>query len=125
MTREASNTGPTRQHGLAQGMLALWDISKQPLTNDREAKLGFGNGAIATTIVGFNEATLADTIADGIANPLSGLHVSRLFEPDNWTPRIHVEGGRGRDVVQALRLIADSTNPHDVRTHRSTQIVDQ
>jgi hypothetical protein len=113
-----------RERGFLKRTIALWDLSKLPATNDRLAKLGFGDLTPFGAIVEFDEATQiakpADpTVVDGMVLGM------RYPEPDNWMLRLHDEKGEGNDGVWAHRLIADHTNAATSRTNRSTFVIDQ
>lgn len=121
----SSPRGP-REYGANKGMLALWDLSKNPVDNtDRVAKLG--------ETFDFTRAVAIEKI-DPVIHSLSlfdGVHdkpklmTARAFEPDNFWFHMHDEQGRGVDSVWELRMIADHTNKVTSRKHRGTPVIDQ
>jgi len=108
--------------------LTFWDLSESPVTNDRIKKLGAELASRAQAIADYDEKAHRAKFADAL-QPDRGKNAPvvtlRLFEPDNWVPRLHEENGRGKDCVWALRFISDHSNYARERECRSTMVLDQ
>jgi hypothetical protein len=108
--------------------LTFWDLSESPTTNDRIKKLGAELASRAQALADYDEKAHVGKYADAL-QPDRGQNqpvvTLRLFEPDNWVPRLHEENGRGKDSVWALRFISDHSNYAKERECRSTMVIDQ
>lgn len=102
---------PTSDYRMVKGMLAFWDLSKNPSGNNRLAKLGTGDRVHGVAIGSYDATKLTNTIIDGQTVP--GIFNSwRMVEPDNWMLRVHDQ--KTADNVWALRLICDHENRKSV-----------
>jgi len=113
------------EYRINRGMLAFWDLSNQPETNDREKKLGRADPTRGAAFFDWDEEAQSGKIADGLTNRGSTITSIRHFEPDNFVLRLHTELGRGKDGVWALRNIVEHENLAAERGHRSTMWIDQ
>lgn len=120
------NRPADQEYGVVKGMIGYWDVSNEPKDNgDRLKKLGKGDVAHGVTVLKFDLKTLRNELADGYTTELTDVVTRRMHEPDNWALRLHMDKGRGRDGVWAIRNIVDHENRHDERTHRSTIWINQ
>lgn len=127
------------EHGSLGKFLALWDMSKHPYTNDREAKLGYGFHQKAAAYYSFDEETQIAGLADGLGEDTRNavevqgvVRVSpplysslRSLNPDHWVPRFTDEGGLEPTGTWDVRLTVDATNPQDSRTNLGMMVIDQ
>lgn len=116
-------TGRPPVYQLTRSTLPLWDLTYGPSTNNRDLKIGTVEGGAAMAVLQL-DGDRRTKIADGFLN-MPGYNTRRPFEPDNFILRPHVAKGKGRDVVWALRMVADHENHNAERTCRSTWVIDQ
>lgn len=107
----------SHEMGLCRKTIALVDQSLKAHTNNRSAKLGFGNNTFATAILGYNATTKQIQAGDGTSSALA----RAAFEPDNWLERKH----SGTDHVWSVRLSVDRDNKAQEKKNRSTHVIDQ
>ena len=119
--------------GTSKRALTLWDLSQQPITNDREAKLSAQDFTKAQAYNEYDVETRLAKLSEALADPPGTRNRTeretpmsqRVFNPDNWVPRFLSEFGKDAISVWDLRLSADHTNLSSGRRHLSTMVVDQ
>jgi hypothetical protein len=117
----------------------LWDVSKYPKTNDREAKVGAGIAQRAASYFWFDDegsqrALIADGIggsgrdqpgaADGDAPTPPDTTSIQTLNPDHWVPRLTEDRGTGKAGTWDVRLSIDATNPQDSRSNLGMMVID-
>lgn len=122
--KAAGAPGGDPGHGQTVDALVLWDLSGGPVLNERALKLGNQLGQRGVAVAAYDPLLAAWCLADGDHGgaPFTS---NVMLEPDNHNLRLHSQGGKGRDNVWALRMIADHSNPAQTRANRSTHVIDQ
>lgn len=116
------STKPMEQEArVCDELLTLIDLSKQPRTNDRVAKLGNFQFTRIGAVARWEDEDRRRITFDGIETEVAA---DLFLEPDNLVWRRHETGGPA-DLPHAIRLLVDQQRSHASEENRSTFFIDQ